>query len=120
VYNGQPEQVLGVLMSTVEVYGRVFLRCDKEDCAWNVGYTPHDLNRHGLWFTARKGTGVRLCNFGLKALAYGGDIDRACPHKAELCSVLGIEDASPEGRFWGRVDPEVAGRALGKDPERPT
>jgi len=106
-------------MGTVDVYGRVFLTCGKEDCGWNAGFTPHDLNRHGLCFTSRKGVGMRLCNFGLKALAWGGDIDRGCPHKAELCGVLGIEDASPEGWFWSPVDPDVAGRALGRDRERP-
>jgi hypothetical protein len=116
----EPDQVLGGLMATVEVYGRVFLTCGKEECAWNVGYTPGDLNRHGLCFTSRSGAGIRVCNFGLKALAYGGEIDRDCPHKAELCGVLGIDDSSPESRFWGRVDPEVAERALGRDPEWPT
>ncbi len=81
-------------------------------------YTPGDLNRHGLCFTARSGAGIRVCDFGLKALAYGGDIDCACPQKAELCGVLGSDDSSPESLFWGRVDPEVAGRALGRGPER--
>jgi len=61
-------------------------------------YAPHDLKRDGLCFTSRKGVGVRLCNLGLEALARGGDIDR----------------------FWGPVDPDVAGRALGRDRERPT
>ena len=69
-------------------------------------------------FTNRGGVGVRVCNFGRKALARGGDIDSACPHKVELCSLLGREDSSPEGRFWGPVDPEVARRALGGATER--
>ena len=103
----------GEIMSVVEIYGIEFLRCEREECGWNVGHTPHDLNRHGLCFTNRGGVGVRVCNFGRKALARGGDIDSACPHKVDLCSLLGREDSSPEGRFWGPVDPEVARRALG-------
>ncbi len=105
-------------MSRVEIYGVQFLECEREECKWNIGYTPHDLNRYGLCFTARSGPGIRVCNFGRKALAYGRDIDGACPHKVELCSMLGGDDSGPEARFWGCIDPEVAMRALGRGIER--
>jgi hypothetical protein len=104
-------------MDTVEIYGVTFLKCEKEDCDWNIGYTPYDLNRSGLEFTYRSGTGVRVCNFGCKALAYGKNIDVACPHKRDVCSLLGENDQSHQCRFWGSVDPEVAGRVLNVEPE---
>jgi len=99
-------------MDTVEVYGVKFLKCEKETCRWNIGYTPHDLNRFGSECTYRQGMGVRVCNFGCRALAYGCTIDGDCPHKIDLCHLLG-SDLSIECRFWGSIDPEVAKRALG-------
>lgn len=109
---------MGESMVTIDIYGFKFLRCAKDDCPWNVGYTPHDLNRFGLEFTHRDGVGIRVCNFGRKALAYGRDIDSDCPHKLELCRMLGDDDSSSESRFWGNIDPEVAKRALGLEPEQ--
>jgi hypothetical protein len=50
-------------MNTIEIYGVKFLKCDKSDCGWNAGYTPGDLNRHGLEFTAKHDMGIRICNF---------------------------------------------------------
>jgi hypothetical protein len=50
-------------MNTIEIYGVKFLKCQKDDCEWNAGYTPGDLNRHGLEFTARHDMGIRICNF---------------------------------------------------------
>jgi hypothetical protein len=103
-------------MDTVNVYGVKLLKCFRDDCSWNIGYTPRDLNRSGLEFTYRAGAGIRVCNFGCKALAYGKDIPGDCPHKLELCQLLGEDDMSFEHRFWGRIEPEVAQRALGVDP----
>jgi len=50
-------------MAIIEIYGVKFLKCDKSDCKWNAGYTPGDLNRHGLEFTAKHDMGIRICNF---------------------------------------------------------
>ena len=99
-------------MSTIEIYGVKFLKCDKGDCDWNVGYTPGDLNRFGLEFTARHDMGIRICNFGCTALALGQKIDSSCPNKQELCNVL-AEDSDTISCFWGSLDPKVAKRALG-------
>jgi len=99
----------------IDVYGVKLLKCARDDCPWNIGYTPHDLNRSGLEFTYRAGVGVRVCNFGCKALAYGRGVPEDCPHKLEVCDLLGEDDLSFERRFWGRIDPEVAQRALGAD-----
>jgi hypothetical protein len=100
-------------MNTIEIYGVKFLKCAKDDCKWNVGYTPGDLNRQGLEFTARHDDiGIRVCNFGCTALALGKNPDSKCPHKQELCDML-AEDSSSLSRIWGRLDPNVARRALG-------
>lgn len=105
------------VMGILDVYGTRFLKCEKEDREWNIGCTPHDLNRFGLEFTCRIGAGVRVCNFGCKALAHGKGIDNQCPHRAELCDLLGEDDASPQCRIWGSIDPEVARRALRAEPD---
>ena len=101
----------------MELYGVRFLKCEKDDCPWNVGYTPCDLNRFGLEFTSRGGAGIRVCDFGCKALAYGGNIGSDCPHKLEVCELLGENDLSFQCRFWGVADPRVARRALGVEPD---
>ncbi len=103
-------------MDTIEIYGVKFLRCDKRDCKWNVGYTPGDLNRQGLEFTNRRSVGIRICNFGCTSLALGKNIDDNCPHKQELCDML-ADDSHNVSRFWGRLDPKVARRALGVEPD---
>ena len=102
-------------MDTIEIYGVKFLKCAKSDCEWNAGYTPGDLNRHGLEFTAKHDMGIRICNFSCTALALGKNIDNDCPHKQELCDML-AEDSGSSSRIWGRLDPNVARRALGVEP----
>jgi len=104
-------------MDTIEIYGVKFLKCDKSDCEWNAGYTPGDLNRHGLEFTAKHDMGIRICNFSCTALALGKNIDGDCPHKQELCEML-AEDSNSSSRIWGRLDPKVARRALGVEPDK--
>jgi len=104
-------------MNTIEIYGVKFLKCQKDDCKWNAGNTPGDLNRHGLEFTARHNMGIRICNFSCTALALGKNIDDDCPHKQELCDML-AEDSGSSSRIWGRLDPKVARRALGVEPDQ--
>jgi len=104
-------------MDTIEIYGVKFLKCQKDDCEWNAGYTPDDFNRHGLEFTARHDMGIRICNFSCTALALGKNIDAVCPHKQELCDML-AEDSGSSSRIWGRLDPNVARGALGVEPNQ--
>ena len=104
-------------MDVIDIRGIKFLRCEKIECLWNVGYTPCDFNREGLEFTFRHAVGTWVCNFGAKALAYGAYIHRDCPHKLDVCRLLGEKDLSFQCRFWGVADPEVARRALGVEPD---
>ena len=55
-------------------------------------------------------------NFSCTALALGKNIDGDCPHKQELCEML-AEDSNSSSRIWGRLDPNVARRALGVEPD---
>ena len=114
VYNAVgPQRSSGDSMDTIDVRGIRLLKCDKEDCRWNVGYTPCDFNRVGIEFTSRAGAGTRVCNFGRRALVYGSDIDSECPHKHDVCRLLAEYDTTFERRFWGAIDAEVARRVLG-------
>ena len=56
-------------------------------------------------------------NFSCTALALGKNIDAVCPHKQELCDML-AEDSGSSSRIWGRLDPNVARRALGVEPNK--
>jgi len=56
-------------------------------------------------------------NFSCTALALGKNIDGDCPHKQELCQML-AEDSNSSSRIWGRLDPKVAHRALGVEPDK--
>ena len=112
-----PQKSSGESVDTIDVRGIRLLKCHKEDCRWNVGYTPCDFNRNGIEFTTRSGAGTRLCNFGRRALVYGSDIDSECPHKLEVCELLAEYDTTFERRFWGAIDPEVARRVLGGKPD---
>jgi hypothetical protein len=56
-------------------------------------------------------------NISCTALALGKKIDDDCPHKQELCDML-AEDSGSSSRIWGRLDPKVARRALGVEPNQ--
>ena len=47
---------------TVEVMGKKFLKCQQEDCEWNIGW------HGGLVWTEEPGKGTRICNFGARAM----------------------------------------------------
>ena len=47
---------------TVEVMGRKFLRCQQEDCEWNIGWLG------GYEVTHAPGKGTRICNLGASAI----------------------------------------------------
>jgi len=56
-------------METVEINSINFLRCDKEDCKWNIGWLS------GSDWTVKPGRGTRLCNLGAKDMI----VDKAKP-----------------------------------------
>ena len=49
-------------MDTVEIIGKQFLKCQQEDCEWNVGWLG------GLDWTEELGKGTRVCNLGARAM----------------------------------------------------
>jgi hypothetical protein len=50
------------MANTVEVLGKKFLKCQQQDCEWNIGWLG------GYKWTRETGKGTRICNFGLKAI----------------------------------------------------
>jgi len=65
-------------MDTVEIDGRRFLLCDRENCQWNLRYVSGDERR-------------RLCNFGLLAYGVKESLPHDCPHLQELGTVISRE-----------------------------
>lgn len=47
---------------TMEVMGKQFLKCQKEDCEWNIGWLG------GNTWAEESGSGTRICNLGVKAM----------------------------------------------------
>ena len=47
---------------TVQIMGIKFLKCQQENCEWNVGWLG------GTNWTQERGTGTRICNLGAKAM----------------------------------------------------
>jgi len=47
---------------TVEIMEKKFLKCQQEDCEWNIGW----LGERG--WTEEPGKGTRLCNLGARAM----------------------------------------------------
>lgn len=54
--------VIGVTGNTIEIMGKQFLRCERHDCEWNVGWLG------GLEWTEDRSGGTRVCNLGAKAI----------------------------------------------------
>ena len=50
------------MANTVEVMGKKFLKCQQQDCEWNIGWLS------GYKWTKEPSQGIRICNFGLKAI----------------------------------------------------
>ena len=46
----------------IEVMGTELLKCQQEDCEWNVGWLG------GYEWTEKPGKGTRVCNLGAKAM----------------------------------------------------
>ena len=47
---------------TVEIMGKKFLKCQQEDCEWNIGWLG------GNSWSEESGKGIRICNLGVKAM----------------------------------------------------
>jgi hypothetical protein len=47
---------------TVEIMGKKFLKCQQEDCEWNIGWLG------GYDWTKDSGKGTRVCNLGARAM----------------------------------------------------
>lgn len=47
---------------TVEIIGNKFLKCQQEDCQWNIGWLGNSD------WTKEKGKGTRICNLGARAM----------------------------------------------------
>ena len=47
---------------TMDVMGKQFLKCQQEDCEWNIGW----LDERG--WTEEPGKGTRICNLGAGAM----------------------------------------------------
>jgi len=47
---------------TIEIMGRKFLRCQQEDCKWNIGWLGE------LDWVEERGKGTRICNLGAGAM----------------------------------------------------
>jgi hypothetical protein len=65
-------------MDTVEIDGRRFLLCDREDCQWNLRYVTGDDRS-------------RLCNFGPTAFAVKEGMPPDCPYLMELSTLISKE-----------------------------
>jgi len=71
------------MVNTVKILGNKFLKCQQQDCEWNMGWLG------GYDWTREQGKGTRLCNFGLKTIidadAVPPDI---CQQPAEVLKIV--------------------------------
>ena len=58
------------MADTAEIMGKKFLKCQQQNCEWNIGWL-----REREW-TEEPGMGTRICNLGARALI---DADAAPP-----------------------------------------
>ena len=50
------------MANTVKIMGKKFLKCQQQDCEWNIGWLG------GYKWTQEPGEGTRICNLGLRAI----------------------------------------------------
>ena len=71
---------------TVHIMGNKFLKCQQENCEWNIGWLG------GTDWTEERGSGTRICNLGAKAMieadAFPPD---HCLHSAEVIEMARAE-----------------------------
>jgi hypothetical protein len=73
----------------VQIMGEQFLKCQQEDCEWNIGW----LGGHD--WTEEPGKGTRLCNLGATAMI---EADAAPPNDCQQPSAV-LELARAELEF---------------------
>ena len=61
--NGVKREMKGK-SDAVEIMGKKFLKCQQEDCEWNIGWLGW---LGGLDWTEKPGKGTRICNLGARA-----------------------------------------------------
>ena len=64
---------------TVEIMGKKFLKCQQEDCEWNIGW------HCGLDWTEEPGKSTRICNLGARAMV---DANAAPPDNCPQSSMV--------------------------------
>ena len=50
------------MANTVEVMGKKFLKCQQQDCEWNIGWLE------GRDWTEEPDQGIRICDLGARAM----------------------------------------------------
>ena len=73
---------------TIEIDGKIFLKCPLDRCGWNVGYTPGEQKPSDCEV-------LRVCNFGAKSYAIGESVPEDCPHKLDVSYLIGLELKNP-------------------------
>lgn len=64
---------------TVHIMGTKFLKCQQENCEWNIGWLG------GNDWTEERGIGTRICNLGAKAMIEAGALPPDhCQRSAEV------------------------------------
>ena len=74
---------------TMEVMGKQFLKCQQEDCEWNIGWLG------GNSWAEKSGKGTRICNLGVKAMI---ETEAVPPDECLQASAV-LELARAEFRF---------------------
>jgi len=74
---------------TMDVMGKQFLKCQQEDCEWNIGWLG------GNSWSEESGKGTRICNLGVKAMI---ETEAVPPDECPRASAV-LELARAEFRF---------------------
>ncbi len=79
-------------MDTLEIDDKTFLLCKRESCAWNVGYTPGELNALDFAFSLKNREGLlKICKGARAYVTEGLPIPEDCPHKLDVRYLLSQE-----------------------------
>ena len=82
----------------VEINGKRFLKCNREDCQWNLRYVSGTEK-------------ARVCNYGVFAFSVKGEMPKNCPHLVALSSLITTELLEQSLRD-DRSVPQIALRPL--------
>lgn len=77
----------------VDGHGNEYLGlCQKEDCLWNIEYTPSERTPVDDPESPHEhGKGARICNYNSRAIILGLPVPKNCPHKAEVHEMIHID-----------------------------